>query len=375
VRPPRLEVFAFRAFGWRLDGRYAGWITEDVRSGRALRWRWLTCGVAVVGTQLLVRAAFARRGAPGAMPLLATIGGGVLGLVLGTVLVRRMGTDRHVRRVLRSQGLLEDGRRDPAPSWTGRLDNYGVASIQMATLAFLGLMAGWLPVQAIPVPRGRCVEPDAAIVARLRAELRPGLRIRGLRAVERKPVTFVAGVVDGRGVVTWQRIAGADGPLLGARADTGVVTPGLGVGVAFGTGDRTWEAPREKVERCAAEAAREGKGPTITVAPPPAEVEAGVVRLRGPVDLELRGVAASCSPESGIGSAALSLPAGDSTGFLLVRGPSVTATVVTPGPTGRAYVGRLGAVAGDELLVDGVLGPTGGQPGPPRHVTARLPCR
>jgi hypothetical protein len=380
VRPPPLEVFAYRAFGWRLDGRYAGWIVEDVRSGRAIRWRWVTCGVVIAGTQLLVRAGFARRTpSSGAGPVLAAFVGVLLGLALGTLLVRRLGTERYVARVLRAQGLLEDGRRDPSPSWTGRLDNYGIASMQLAALAFVGLMAGYLPMRAIPQRDGRCGAPDAANLEALRAELRPGVTVAGLRAVRHQGVTFVAGAVEGHGIVTWQRFGGARKELLfGAEPDTAALTPAIGGGAPFGVGQDPWEALRAKAEGCAREAGRRGDGPTMAVAPPVPAVDAGVVRIRGALVLDARDVVARCPDGTGTSSASIPAIDGGPPLALLVRGPKVTVAVAGPTPRGRIYEGRLGLAFADGLLVEGALPPAPGSPGGPGarlEVSARLPCR
>lgn len=371
-----LELVAFRAFGWRLDPRYVPWIVEDVRSGRALRWRWLTCGVIVVGTQLMVGAAFGRRVGSG-VPLWPVLLGGLLGLLLGSLLVRRMGTERYVARVLRAQGLLLDGSRDPSPSWTGRLDNYGVASIQMALIAFLGLVAGVLPAEAGRLVGGTCRPTDARTVAALRAELRPGLALSGLRTIERRDVSFVAGVVEGRGPVTWQRLGGADGPLIGAVPEVGVVTPALGPVVPLRAASGGWVRAQRRVVACAERAAARGEGPNVLVALPTTNVPSGTVQLRGAVDLDLTGFMADCDDPSGVASAAFPTPDGSS-GFLLVRGPTVTASLVTLGPSGgagRAFTGRAGAVTAAEVVVAGELRPMGVPPGPTLTVAARLPCR
>lgn len=371
-----LELVAFRAFGWRLDRRYVPWIVEDVRSGRALRWRVLTCGVMVVGTQLLVGAAFGRRVGSGA-PLWPILVGGLVGLLLGSLLVRRMGTERHVARVLRSQGLLVDGSRDPHPSWTGRLDNYGVASIQMALIAFLGLVAGVLPAEAGRLIGGTCRPADARTVAALRAELRPGLALSGLRTIEGRDVSFVAGVVEGRGPVTWERLGGADGPLIGAVPEVGVVTPGLGPVIPLRPASGGWRRAQRRAAACAERAAARGDGPNVLVAPPTTDVPSGTVQLRGAVDVDLPGVVANCEEPSGVASAGFATPDGGS-GFLLVRGPTVTVSFVTPGPSGgagRAFTGRAGAVTAAEVVVAGELRPMGAAPGPGLVVSARLPCR
>lgn len=129
-KPGVLERFAYRALGWKLDRRHHAWIAEDVRSGRALRWRWVTCGVMVVGTQLLIRAGFAARGAR-STPIAATLVGAILGLVIGNWIVKRQDPENRVAKYLRYHGLLPNGQQDPAPRGFARLDNFGVASMQM----------------------------------------------------------------------------------------------------------------------------------------------------------------------------------------------------------------------------------------------------
>ncbi len=81
--PPLREIAAYRLMGWKLDRRYAAWITDDVTSGRNLRWKLLTCSVLIGGTQLLVRWSLGRRSSPPFSTLL-TVAPTVVGVAVGT---------------------------------------------------------------------------------------------------------------------------------------------------------------------------------------------------------------------------------------------------------------------------------------------------
>jgi hypothetical protein len=289
------------------------------------------------------------------------VGGGLIGLVLGMALVRRQGAERRIERTLRSQGLLADGRPDPSPSFWGRMDNLGIAAVQLASISFLGLVAGYVPIRLVPVPDGRCGRPSAADVAGIRDQLRPGVRVSGLRSVRHAGVAYVSGVGPDGAVATWMAYDALDDVVL-PLSNAAPLVPGTGSSSSSPVRPEVASAIAE-AEGCARDAASEGDGPSLLVAPPVADVAPGTMRLRGAVETSYDGLTASC----GDGTALVQLPA--SAGVLLVRGAAVDVSL----PTG-VFRGRLGFVDGGRVTVSGSLAPSYGRPTPRLEVTASVPC-
>lgn len=368
TRPPWLERCAYRTLAWKLDARYHGWIADDVRSGRALRWRLVTCGVVVAGTQLLVRTAIAGRGAAIA-PAAATLGGVVLGLSIGLLLMARQDPEARVARALRYQGVLPDGSPDPNPRWLARLDNHGVAAVQLATLAMAGIFAGYLPARLVPVPEGRCAVPPPAWLSPIRDELRPGVRLRAVRTVRRGGVAYVSATTDSGDAVSWRRLQELGGRMQGTGPAAAAVAPGLGFGGFHGPGAAPSEETGRAAEACSRAAVANGAlVPTLLVPTPKVGTELGVLRIRGPADFELAGVSASCN-----GDTLAVVDTGTLEVGLTVTTPKVFVTLQQPGTT-LSFLGRIGAIGSGVVTVRGVLPPLAGQTGGSVEVSGRVPC-
>ncbi|HEX7167369.1 MAG TPA: hypothetical protein VF230_10355 [Acidimicrobiales bacterium] len=195
-RPSRLERIAFRTIGWKLGPRYHGWIVEDVRSGRALRWRAVMVGTSIVLVNGLVRLAIMRRAGDALLvpwvilaPAVGVVGG------LAFLLSSATRTNRRMEIALREQGLDPDGRPMASPKGAGRLTNHDVAAIQVLVVAFLAVALGLLPRWIEPVPAGRCLTPSAAAAAPLQRVLRAGVRVEHLRMYKGDYGTAYSGVV------------------------------------------------------------------------------------------------------------------------------------------------------------------------------------
>ena len=365
-------MFGYRAFGWKLDRRYAHWIAEDVRSGRSLRWRWLTCTVVILGTQVLVSAGFAVRDGSW-WRLIGPMIGAPLGVVLGTFLVRRQNVEQRVSKALRYQGLLPSGDPDPRPSWGGRLDNYAIAAMQLAAIALVGAGAGLLPRSAIPIPEGRCFEPSGAKVGAIEAELRPGVRVDSLRGYRSGTTFVIAGVVDKATTATWQGFTIIGDGVYSLDESAKRLTPALGgrfVSVETSDIDDVAEIRREAIACARSAEADRHREPSAFVASPSPDVPLGVLRLRdGSATTDVVGASAQCSN----GQATLA-NGGDGKVIFIATPPRLSVTIQLPATSPASYVGRTADIRDGVVILEGVLEANLPAQSPTVSISGRVPC-